>query len=238
MKVLRSGGEYLEAREWWSWTALSLVGLALLITAMVGLSVGGWPVAIAAGALVLAAAKGVVAKIIRRLRATRKGRLGEGLTSQLIARLPDDYYLINDVAAQHGNIDHVVVGPCGILVIETKRVAGEIACDGDRWSVKGRPVRSWSKQAKAGAVAVKTLLRTRCEELREEYVKAAVVLVDPRCRVKVNRATVAVVRFSELLPLIMSLGSTLRMQPALARLAASALSGNRPTSLVRARTSL
>jgi hypothetical protein len=51
MKVLRSGGEYLEAREWWSWTALSLVGLALLVTAMVGFSVGGWPVAIAVGAL-------------------------------------------------------------------------------------------------------------------------------------------------------------------------------------------
>jgi hypothetical protein len=49
MKILRSGGEYLEAREWWSWTALSLVGLAVLIIAMVGFSVGGRPVAIVVG---------------------------------------------------------------------------------------------------------------------------------------------------------------------------------------------
>jgi hypothetical protein len=120
---------------------------------------------------------------------------------------------------------------------ETGGCRGEVggACSRAVNGLASRP--RGCKQAKAGAVAVKTLLQTRCEELREEYVEAAVVLVDPRCRVKVNRATVAVVRFSELLPLIMSLGSTRRMQPALVRLAASALSGNRPTFLVRARTS-
>jgi hypothetical protein len=84
-------------------------------------------------------------------------------------------------------------------------------CDRDRWTVNGHPVRSYSKQVKAGALAVKTRLQSYSSELRGEYVEVVVVFVDPRSRVRVNRATVVVVRFSELLPLIAGLASKRQM---------------------------
>jgi hypothetical protein len=102
-------------------------------------------------------------------------------------------------------------------VIETKRVAGTIACRGDGWTVNGRPVRSYSKQAKASAMAVKKFVTSRCPELGHEYVQAAVVLTDPLCRAVVQNSQVAVVRFSELLPLIATLASQRRMPAEQAR---------------------
>jgi len=34
--------------------------------------------------------------------------------------LPDNYFVINDFATKKGTIDYIVVGPKGILTIETK----------------------------------------------------------------------------------------------------------------------
>ena len=99
MKVLRSGGAYLEAREWWEWTGLAVVALAVFLAAIQLLSLHrGSPVVLAAAllaaALVAVMAKRATPRLMERLRATRKGRLGERLTTQLVARLSDDYYLI------------------------------------------------------------------------------------------------------------------------------------------------
>ena len=198
VKVLRAGGSYLEAREWWAWTALALVGLAGVLLTFYSFTAfttqrTPWLVssaAILAAAFVFAAAKQSLPRIARRLYAVRRGRLGERLVTQLTGRLSDDYYLINDIVLTHGNIDHVVVGPCGVLVLETKNVRGEIACDGDSWTVNGRRVASYSKQVKAGAMALRDLLANSRLRLQGEYVEAAVVLTDPLCHVTVSNARV------------------------------------------------
>jgi hypothetical protein len=39
---------------------------------------------------------------------------------------------VNGVVLGAGNIDHVETGPCGIVVIETKRTVGNIGCEGDQ----------------------------------------------------------------------------------------------------------
>jgi len=181
---------------------------------------------ILAAALVIAAAKRSVPKLARNLYRVRKGRLGERLVTQLMTRLSDDYYLINDVVLAHGNVDHVLVGPCGILVLETKNVRGEIVCEGDNWTVNGRPVKSYSKQAKAAAMALRHRLAASHLRLQDEYIEAAVVLADPFCRVTVHDAHVVVVRFSEVLPLVAALSKKRQMQRARAEIIASVLASS------------
>lgn len=238
MRVLRSGGEYLQAREARGWNALTILGLAVFVPAIVLLASIGRPkvvqvVAVLSALFAVLSVRAALPKVLRHLRATQKGRLGERLIAQLVSALSDDYYLINDMVLSRGNIDHVIVGPCGVLAIETKRVAGNIQCNGDDWTVRGRPVRSYSKQARAGAMAIKAVIGSLRPELRNEYVEAVVVLTDPHCRVIVNRAQVGVVRFSELLPYISALAAKRAMDRRRVHSVVAALAGSWATEAKR-----
>lgn len=60
-----------------------------------------------------------------------KGRIGENYISRLLSKLPvNDYTIFNDLLIPYGNrtsqIDHVVVSPYGVFVIETKNFRGWI----------------------------------------------------------------------------------------------------------------
>jgi len=227
VNVLRVGGEYLQERESRGWLALLIITLTLFLAAIAALAVRSSStlvrlVTLVAAVAILAYARTAARAVVRRLRATRKGRLGEQLTTRLVSRLSNDYYLINDLVLARGNIDHVLVGPCGILVLETKRVGGEITCDGDAWAVNGWARKSHSKQPKAGAMAVKRFLAAHHPTLRAEFVQAAVVFTDPLCRITTRDAQVDVVRFSELLPLVAYLANKRRMPPALVQSIANA----------------
>ena len=54
------------------------------------------------------------------------GDIGEKVVADSLDTLPQDYFVFNDVnlPKSQGNIDHVVVGPNGIFVIETKNYRG------------------------------------------------------------------------------------------------------------------
>jgi len=60
----------------------------------------------------------------------RKGAVGEALVASTLEQLPDDFFVINDVSKRFGNIDHVVVGPTGVFVIDTKNWKGTVKADG------------------------------------------------------------------------------------------------------------
>jgi hypothetical protein len=69
-------------------------------------------------------------------RVARKlaGLNGEIQVGRLLAtELPQDYALINGLQLPRapGDIDHLVVGPTGIFVLETKAMRGRIVCDAD-----------------------------------------------------------------------------------------------------------
>ena len=222
MQVLRHGGEYLGRRErrlWWYFgsasAAMILFSLTLAVHPLLALVA-------AAGAFVLANAAA------SRLERVRRGRVGERLVSDLLKRLPDDYYLVNDVVVNgsRGNVDHVVVGPCGVVVIETKRWVGLIRCDGDDWYVNGHRTGSVSRQVKRGAVAVRGFLAARYPDVQPGYVQSIAVFTHPLCRLKVNHAQTTVVRYSELMQLMLELGRRRRMSPPLARRLAESLAGS------------
>jgi hypothetical protein len=60
----------------------------------------------------------------------RKGAVGEALVGDVLDRFPDDYRVIHDLTTSFGNIDHVVVGPSGAYVIDTKNWKGVVTADG------------------------------------------------------------------------------------------------------------
>jgi len=59
-----------------------------------------------------------------------RGATGEILVGELLTKLSDDYCVINDVATPHGNLDHIVVGPTGVFVLDTKAWRGIVSADG------------------------------------------------------------------------------------------------------------
>lgn len=62
------------------------------------------------------------------------GVFGEKIVSLELKGLPDSYFLIEDVCLnKYGNIDHIVVGPTGIFVVETKNHKGKIEFNGEEW---------------------------------------------------------------------------------------------------------
>jgi hypothetical protein len=60
----------------------------------------------------------------------RRGAAGEIHVGNILADLPDDFCVINDVTTPFGDLDHVVVGPTGVFVLDTKSWRGSISSDG------------------------------------------------------------------------------------------------------------
>ena len=214
VQIVRHGGEYLAERErehrarraW-------LLGVAAVAAVVAGAL--GHPVAAIAA---LAAGAIAVLPVQRRLRRFRRGIEGEAIVVELLQRLPDDYFLVNDVALRglRGNVDHVLIGPCGVVAIETKRYAGVIACERNRWSANGRRIRNLTRQVNAGALAVKRSLAAACPDIRASAVSSIdgiVVFTDPLCRLEIDRPGTTVVRLSELLTVIQEKGKRRRLSP-------------------------
>lgn len=73
-------------------------------------------------------------------QAEYRGRRGEQCIFSILKQLPDEYYTGNDIVIQRNGysvqIDHVVISPYGIFVIETKNYTGWIYGndDSDQWT--------------------------------------------------------------------------------------------------------
>jgi len=196
MRVLRTGGEF---------TAIQIsrqrLGIVLGLAGTLAIGAGSALFWHPAGVLLaLVPAVGIARPCYRRLVSLRKGARGEQSVAELLARLPDQYVLLNDLVLPglRGNIDHVLIGPCGVVVIETKRWAGTIACRRDRWYVDGRPRKSVTRQVISAAMAVKTCL-ARAGAGASGWVESVVVFTHPLCRLALTRPIPTVIRFSELM---------------------------------------
>lgn len=61
----------------------------------------------------------------------RKGATGEAVVGFVLDRFPDSFHVIHDLTTPFGNIDHVVVGPTGVYVIDAKNWKGVVTADGN-----------------------------------------------------------------------------------------------------------
>jgi hypothetical protein len=198
MLMLRTGGQFTDTqiRKYFIsatiFVAVAVVGLLATRYSelpLIGLVVTG---------LAITAFRGNV----RRWRNWSAGKLGETAVAEALKSLSNDYVLLNDLTLPngYGNVDHLVIGPNGIFVIETKNYSGYIKCWGDKWYVNGRRIRSLSKQAKRNAIGIKNNLEKVFTEHRTRmpYVNGLLVFVNRKGKLNIKEPTVPVVRASEL----------------------------------------
>ncbi|MDD3492751.1 MAG: nuclease-related domain-containing protein [Candidatus Thermoplasmatota archaeon] len=206
MQILKKGGGWLN-RKIWSYRVTAWFLLILGIGFCIHLYAAH---DVKSGYLIMVIVISAVYYYYSRAPSYKKGRTGEELvTKELKKKLDDDYYLINDLDLpdSKGNIDHVVVGPTGIFVIETKNFTGHIVCDGDIWcrrytnglifkKTDDRRIKSISRQAKDNAMAVrKTILQ---EYGSSPWVQPVVVFTNPACKIEPTNPSTKICRITEL----------------------------------------
>ncbi len=162
----------------------------------------------------------------------KKGKIGEILIEENLQALSDNYYLINDVMLpeNYGNIDHIILGPNGIFVIESKNYDGKIICNDDEWyrhyeggltiNMRGRlywkpskdyDIGSPSKQVKRNAVKLKQIIQKIFK--KTIWVEGIVVFTNSNIELELNKPTVPVLEAEELYSFIKNKKSGIEFSP-------------------------
>jgi hypothetical protein len=243
MRLLRVGESYGASREQRLWAALvGVVGLGLGGVALVVCDAGSGlchptllRLALGFAAILIALRLGC--PVTRLLRRACQGRRDERRVADLLNGLPDEYWLVNDVplGLARGTIDHVLIGPCGVVVIETKGIAGHIRCWGNSWSINGSRRADISRRVNSAACSIRYFLSERHPELAASvlrWVESIVVFTHPLCHVEASDAPATVVRYSQLYQEVLELSRKHRVVPLTARqLAETLASSRRPRDL-------
>jgi hypothetical protein len=141
---------------------------------------------------------------LRKYRIYGGGWAGEKQVIKLLSsKLSDDYILLNDLYLQGGggDIDHVVLSPNGIFVLETKNWNGSITCNGDLWQRSGKQnfKGSPSRQVKRNTATIKYIIdSSQAFRPLGIYVEGIVVFTNNRATLHLNNPTVAIVKLPEL----------------------------------------
>lgn len=237
MRVVRVGGSYDESREQRLWAALGgLIALATVGIALVICDAGSGLchptlTRLGAGFAAVLIAVRFGRPVTRLLRRVRNGRRGERLVADLLSGLPDDYWLLNDVSLglARGTIDHLLIGPCGVAVIDAQDLAGDIRCWENGWSVNGYHRDDVGRHANSEACAVRYFLSEKHPDLVTaalRWVESIVVFTHPLCHVEGNDARATVVRYSQLYQTVVELARKNRMAPPTAALLAQTMANS------------
>lgn len=116
---------------------------------------------------------------LRSGRSWLRGGEGESRTGAELARLNDKYLVFHDFhlpkvdgGSQDWNLDHVVIGPNGVFVVETKNYSRRTVSPSERDAYTRKNV----AQARANATTLKEWLRKWSnDELKDVFVEAIVV---------------------------------------------------------------
>lgn len=87
----------------------------------------------------LAAFGFLVVKWVRLIERYFTGARGEERVANLFSLLSDRYHIFNDVVVGKSQIDHIVVGPSGVFVVETKFWRGRVTVEDSAILVDSRP---------------------------------------------------------------------------------------------------
>ena len=117
----------------------------------------------------------------------RRGADGEFRVGNALGLFPDEYNVLNDLKTDFGNIDHVVVGPTGVYVLDAKNWRGIITADENgEILVNGKPTNKPEVKILTSRVMnIKEKVRTLCN--LDPYMQG--VLVFPSARVDAKWGT-------------------------------------------------
>lgn len=120
--------------------------------------------------------------------AMRKGATGKNSVGITLGDFPEEFRVINDLATDKGNVDHVVVGPTGVFLLDTKNWRGVVTADGKGELLSnGKPTdKPLVAQFMGRLMGIKDTVRTLAPGL-DPYFQA--VFVFPSARVDANWGT-------------------------------------------------
>lgn len=138
-----------------------------------------------------------------------KGARGEEIVAIWLASLPAGYHVFHDVDLSGvGSLDHLVAGPTGVFVIETKFWSGSVTTDGVTLLVDGmRPSRSPIQQVLKEAAALQEFLTEKMStapSVTPVVCFASNTLVHDGSRPRLRQGEVVVCNVQELCGLITS----------------------------------
>lgn len=120
----------------------------------------------------------------------QKGDEGEKIVASHLNTLPRDYFVYNDVQlpGKGGNIDHIVIGPTGIFVIETKNYSGTYRIKDKQWlyQKQGKWVdlkRNPGSQVRRNTVDLIKFLNDKAIPTKGTWITSLVALNCPNFRV-------------------------------------------------------
>lgn len=100
-------------------------------------------------------------RLLQQAERFEKGAAGERIVAELLEQLPDDWFVLNDIhwpGRSRANIDHVVIGPSGVFVIDAKNWSGSITIKGGVLRCGGYAKTRTVENVQAAAQAVGSLL--------------------------------------------------------------------------------
>jgi len=140
---------------------------------------------------------------LRKYRIYSGGLRGERQVTKLLSsKLSDDYYLLNDLYLRNsgGDIDHVILGPNGVFVLETKNWKGTINSNGDEWQRVGKRgfSASPSRQVKRNTAKIKHIIENSGVIQSGVWVEGIVVLTNNHATLHLSNPTVQILKLPQL----------------------------------------
>ncbi len=158
------------------------------------------------------------------------GFSGERHVSQVLARdLSSDFVLVNGLKLPRGagDVDHLVVGPTGVFLLETKTMAGQIECAPDGTWHRTKVGRAGTRydayigdpaaQVQRNIFAVRNCLRERVPNLFRGtplWIEGLVVFAHPRTKLTADHSRVPAVRLDDAVTRICQHAPRRPLQPA------------------------
>ncbi len=144
-----------------------------------------------------------------------RGPIGEWVVNDELRKLPKEYILLKDVLipraddpARTTQVDHVVLSPHGVFVLETKNIGGKLVA-GDsyaEWVVrKGRRSYKMRNPARQNYLHIQSLRHILGVD--DAYPIQSIVVFSNRANLKAVKSRTAVVHFAEVRPQILKMSS-------------------------------
>ena len=171
------------------------------------------------GFIFLIAPLGAFYFYLRKYHIYNSGWQGEKQVAKLLSHtLSDDYYLLNDLYLRvgEGDIDHIILGPNGVFVLETKNWNGSISCNGDEWKRVGKRNFSGSpsRQVKRNTSKIRQIINTNPNlRVLDILVEGIVIFTNNHAILHLNCPTVPILKLPQLPNYLTTHGKTRSLSP-------------------------
>lgn len=71
-----------------------------------------------------------ISKLEREQKSYERGAQGEHAVAKQLKRFPNSFHVLHDLKTDYGNLDHVVIGPTGVYVLDAKNHRDVVSADG------------------------------------------------------------------------------------------------------------